>query len=515
MAELDTIALTRLMQANPDIFLCEGARRNLLWFAEYMDATFQATPFHKSYYRIMDAFAHRKIHKMIIQAPPQHGKSQCSSRFLPAFMLGLNPDLKIGLASYAATIATDFNRDVQRLIDTQEYNGAFPQTSLNASNVVTVSGNYLRNSEVFEIVNHKGSFRTVGRGGSLTSKTLDVGILDDLYKDSKEANSPVVRQQAWKWYTDVFLSRFHNDSQQLIVFTRWHKDDIIGHILESQKHIIVKNWADIENVPKDTWVVVNYEAIKTGEPTEIDERQPGCALWDTRHSLERLKAIRDINPVGFQCLYQGNPGNAEGRLYQPFKTWINKEDWGKYVRSGNYTDVADEGNDFLFSACYDIYVSENQTWDEHRKRFVPLIYALITDIEFTDANTDVTTITVPAMLNRNGTQRAWIESNNGGSQFEKVVKTKVRAMTTAFYQGTNKESRIVTNAPFVNQSIIMPFDWDNRFPKAYEAITNFLREFTANAHDDAVDGLTGIYEKEIADGNTQPYNAHNRGIRVH
>jgi hypothetical protein len=27
--------------------------------------------------------------------------------------------------------------------------------------------------------------------------------------------------------------------------------------------------------------------------------------------------------------------------------------------------------------------------------------------------------------------------------------------------------------------------------------------------------LTGIYEKEIADGNTKPYGAASRGVRVH
>lgn len=513
--DTQTMQVTRLLTEHPELFLQEGARRNLLWFAQYMDSGFEPTPFHRAYYRVLDMFAKGRIRRLIIQAPPQHGKSQGSSRFLPADMLGLFPDLKIGLASYASTIASDFNRDVQRIIDTEAYHEIFPETTLNDSNVVTVSSNYLRNSEVFEIVNHRGSFRTVGRGGSLTSKTLDVGILDDLYKDTKEANSPVVRAQAWKWYTDVFLSRLHNKSQQLIVFTRWHKDDIIGHILESQPYIVAKNWADLDNVPDDTWVVVNFEAIKTGEPTEIDPRREGEALWEERHSLKRLMEARALNPVGFQCLYQGNPGNAEGRLYQPFKTWVRKEDWGKVVRSGNYTDVADEGSDFLFSACYDIVVSDNTVYDEHKRRFVPLIYALITDIEFTDANTDVTTVTVPAMINRNGTQKAWIESNNGGSQFEKVVKTKVRALTVPFYQGGNKESRIVTNAPFVNQFIIMPFGWEDRYPKAYQAITEFLREFSANAHDDAADGLTGIYEKEIADGNTMPYNSSSRGIRVH
>ena len=120
---------------------------------------------------------------------PTHN-SQGSSRFLPAQMLGLWPDLKICICSYAATIAKDFNRDVQRLIDCDEYRAVFPDTNLNGSNVVTVANNYLRNSDVFEIVNHTGSLRVVGRGGSLTSKTVDVMIYDDLYKDSAEANSP-------------------------------------------------------------------------------------------------------------------------------------------------------------------------------------------------------------------------------------------------------------------------------------------------------------------------------------
>jgi len=445
---------------------------------------------------------------------PTHN-SQGSSRFLPAQMLGLNPDLKIAICSYAATIAKDFNRDVQRIIDTQEYHAIFPETMLNGSNVVTVANNYLRNSDVFEIVGRQGSLRVVGRGGALTSKTVDVMILDDLYKDSAEANSPVVRAGAWDWYTKVARTRLHNKSQQLIVFTRWHPEDIIGHILESEQVIKAERWEDFENIPAGAWVLVNFEAIKTGAPTEIDGRAEGEALWPERHSLERLQQQRDIDPVGFQCLFQGEPGSAEGRLYQPFKTWVEKSDWGTYVRSGCYVDVADEGNDYLFAASYDIYRSENQIWNENTKRFEPLLFALITGIIYTDESTDVTTVTVPRLINEKGVQKAWIESNNGGSQFEKVVKRKVRALTVPFYQGANKESRIVTNAPFVNQHIIMPFGWETAYPKMYAHITGFLRNFTGNAHDDDADGLTGIYEKEIAGGNTQPYAQAHRGVRVH
>lgn len=444
---------------------------------------------------------------------PTHN-SEGSSRKLPAFMLGLNPDTKICIGSYAATIARDFNRDVQRIIDTPSYRELFPETYLNGSNVVTMANTYLRNSDVIEMVGRKGLLRVVGRGGSLTSKTVDVSILDDVYKDYAEGNSPIVRNAAWKWYTTVVRTRLHNDSQELIVFTRWHDDDLIGRIEKSGETIIdVKCWADLEDVTPGAWVRINFEGLKTGEPTEIDPREPGAALWESRHSKQKLEAQKALDPVQFQCLYQGNPGSAEGRLYQPFKTWVEKSDYGTYIRSGAYIDVADEGDDLLFAATYDVYKSDNLFFNEKTKRMEPILFALITDMEMTDENTDVTTVTVPAMINRNGTQKAWVESNNGGAGYEKVIKKKVRAITDPFYQGGNKESRIITASAMVNQHIIMPFGWETRYKAVYDHVTGFLRNFGANTHDDPEDGLTGIYEKEIADGNIQPYAHTNRGVR--
>lgn len=445
---------------------------------------------------------------------PTHN-SEGSSRKLPAFMLGLDPDKKICIGSYAATIARDFNRDVQRIIDTPRYRELFPETYLNGSNVVTMANTYLRNSDVIEMVGRKGSLRVVGRGGSLTSKTVDVSILDDVYKDYAEGNSPIVRNAAWKWYTTVVRTRLHNDSQELIVFTRWHDDDLIGRIEKSGETVIdIKSWDDVKNIPAGAWVCINFEGLKTGEPTEIDPREPGAALWDRRHSRAKLEGQRALDPVQFQCLYQGNPGNAEGKLYRnPFRTYVDKSEWGTYVRSGNYTDVADEGDDFTFSACYDIYKSGNEAWNEQKKRFEPILYALITDMVFAQENTEITAVTVPEMINRCGTQKAWIESNNGGSGFEKVIRKKLKAVTEPFYQGANKESRIITNSAMVNAQIIMPIGWEQRFPKIHEHLTGFLRDFPANAHDDPEDGLTGIYEKELADGDTRPYSQATRGVK--
>ena len=162
---MNDAAASEIVAKNTDLLLQEAARTRLVNFAKYVNPQLSLQQFHITYYTILDMFAHGKIRKLIVQQPPQHGKSEGSSRLLPAFILGLNPDTKVCVGSYSATIARDFNRDVQRIIDKEEYGKVFPNTYLNNSNVVTVSSNYLRNSDVFECVGHKGGLRAVGRGG--------------------------------------------------------------------------------------------------------------------------------------------------------------------------------------------------------------------------------------------------------------------------------------------------------------------------------------------------------------
>ena len=86
--------------------------------------------FHQSYYRLLEAFAEGRVKRLIITMPPQHGKSVGASTLLPAYMLGLNPDLRIAIASYSASLASKFNRRVQRIIESREYAEIFPETTI-------------------------------------------------------------------------------------------------------------------------------------------------------------------------------------------------------------------------------------------------------------------------------------------------------------------------------------------------------------------------------------------------
>ena len=82
------------IKSNPGEIVREAARHRLINFARYLKPDLVLEPFHFVYYTLLDMFAHGLIRKMIVQMPPQHGKSEGSSRNLPAFMLGLNPDKK-------------------------------------------------------------------------------------------------------------------------------------------------------------------------------------------------------------------------------------------------------------------------------------------------------------------------------------------------------------------------------------------------------------------------------------
>ena len=78
------------------------------------------TKFHDSYYSVLEAYAEGRISKLIVSVPPQHGKSMGATTLLPAYMLGVDPDMRIAIASYSGTLASKFNRRVQRILDSKE-----------------------------------------------------------------------------------------------------------------------------------------------------------------------------------------------------------------------------------------------------------------------------------------------------------------------------------------------------------------------------------------------------------
>lgn len=469
ITELDMLLMEREM---------EYAQNDLLEFTEFTMPKFQRKWFHEKYYNILNLFAKGSIKNLIISMPPQVGKSEGSSRRLPAYITGIRPDDKMALVSYSATKAQKFGRETIGIMNEPEFKAIFPNVKYPERGHVEAKAN--TNMER-ESLNSDGSMRFVGVGGPLTGETVDILIYDDLYKDWQDANSPIYQEKVWDWYTAVANTRLHNDSQQLMVFTRWSENDLVGKLQDMGK--VIPFDGTNYDVPDDCYLHINFPALKEGNPTQLDPREHGKALWEERHSKAKLEAARAKDPEKFDCLYQGNPVNKQGLLYsKPFKTY---RDLPELKIRKAYIDTADTGKDYLCAVVYGLPIG---AVDKNK---------YVIDVLYTDKGMEITEPQTSDLLNRNNVKQAEVESNNGGRSFARnVQKLSMNTKVNWFHQSKNKEARIYSNSATVNDEIVFPENWHVQWAEFYKAVTKYKKVFKANKHDDAPDVLTGIVEKE-------------------
>lgn len=278
------------------------AKERLALFLNYIMPTYDRQWFHTLIADKCQALFEGRIKKLMVFVPPQNGKSEIVSRKFPAWVLGKNPTCKIVGCSYSSDLAEGFSRSIQLTIDSDEYRSIFPDTKLPQRG----GGGLIRNVDYFDTI-EGGFYKAVGVTGGLTGTPVDLAIIDDPVKDKIEAYSETYRQRVWDWYTDVLLTRLHNDSKQLLIMTRWHNDDLAGRILKSEG---------------DDWEVVCLPAIKEDNSNKEDPREIGEALWEGRHSIDRLRQMEKRSTRTFAALYQQHPSVEGGNIW--IDSWFRK-----------------------------------------------------------------------------------------------------------------------------------------------------------------------------------------------
>lgn len=290
----------------------ELARRFMLDFVLATYPGYLAGWFHRTLCEALEHFLAdveaRLSPRLMIFAPPRHGKSEIVSRRFPAWGLGRNPDLGFISASHSFPLAKRMNRDCQRIIDHPVYAQIFPGTMINSRNVRNDatdgdSKGALRNTEEFEVIGRRGGYRCAGVGGGISGFGADILIVDDPFRNRKDADSRNVRETVWDWFTQDAMTRLAPGGGVLLMHTRWHMDDLAGRLLTKAK----------EGESED-WKVISYPAI-----AEHDEphRKAGEALHPERYdeaSLARRKAA--MGTRGWMSLYQQSPIATEGALFR-------------------------------------------------------------------------------------------------------------------------------------------------------------------------------------------------------
>ena len=250
--------------------------------------------------KTIDRFIAGDLNRVMVHMPRRHGKSELTSRRAPAYAMGRNPDEEIIACSYGADLAGRMNRDVQRIMGSQQYSMLFPDTSLSRR---SVGDHYARNNTIFEIPGHKGSYTCAGVGGPIVGMGYRLGFIDDFCKNREEADSPVMRDKWWEWYSSAFHPAQAPGAGIMITATRWHRDDLCGRLLEKAR----------DDAKADQWYVLKLPAICEAAGTHPDDpRQAGEALWPARYDVDALHKIKANSLYEWSSQYQQNPSPEGG-----------------------------------------------------------------------------------------------------------------------------------------------------------------------------------------------------------
>lgn len=281
------------------------ARSSIKHFVQQFTPSYVSSPFGDHLCKEIDSFVasyeRGESPRLMIFAPPRHGKSQIVSRALPAYLLGRNPKMQILAASASQEFADEFGLFVKNLLNDPLFADLFPDCrpdpSSNAvSRFSTVDG---------------GSYRAVGVGVQIVGRGADCLIIDDPVKGRAEAYSATARMALSNWYKTSARTRLQPNGAVIIMHQRWHPEDLAGEIQRISQ----------EKRKADQFRVLVYPAI--AEEDDIIGRKPGEPLDPVRWPLHALEAWQAGMPeADWLALFQQRPVRAEGGFF--------KADWFRF-----------------------------------------------------------------------------------------------------------------------------------------------------------------------------------------
>lgn len=278
----------------------ECARRHLVDFQARMDRDYTRARHLDALADHLEAVDRRDLDKLIVCLPPRHGKSRTIAQDFVAWTLGRDPSQQIILASYGAELAEHHSRRAREMISDERY----PFADVQVDNTSRAADRWA--------TNRGGLVRASGVGGSLTGFGAHLLIIDDAVKDIEAAESALIRESVWSWYSTVARTRLNARGAQVVVGTRWHDDDIIGRLLNSPG--------------AHQWTTLIFPAI--ADEDDRLGRNVGEALWPQRFPLTSYPSVEagELSSRQFSALYQQRPQSAEGSIF--------KRQWFEYRYDG-------------------------------------------------------------------------------------------------------------------------------------------------------------------------------------
>lgn len=324
-------------EAAAELLRRREARRQLAAYINFTSPKYKQSGFSASVCAALDMFlddmqaGKRPI--LVLQAPPQHGKSEIVSRKLPAYILGRFPDWRVGAASYSDELANAMAQDVRRNLADDRHRKLFPQPAEKRRYDVNRTGE-------FTAPGGAGGYLGVGVGAGLTGRPVDIGIIDDPVKNEKEALSPTVKEGHWNWYQTVFTTRLSENSGQIIMATSWAEDDLPARICSHFK-----------GDPRLT--VLRFPAINLPGEVGYNPNLPPGPLVPELKSLAFLQEVKSLfSDYWWSAMYQQSPRALGGNVFKEtgLRYYFPKDlptKFDKVIASLDATFKDTDGTDFV------------------------------------------------------------------------------------------------------------------------------------------------------------------------
>jgi phage terminase large subunit-like protein len=214
--------------------------------------------------------------RLVFAAPPQHGKTEVTLAGLVWLFLE-HPGKRHAYVTYNQQRANKIARRVRRIL--------------------SGLGLVVRGTLAQMILPGGGQCLFTSIDGGITGEPVDgLCVIDDPFKNRREAESEQRRSIVLSAYRDAIETRVHPGASIVVMATRWHPQDLSGVLQD------------------DGWEYINLPAIAEGD--DPNGREVGEPLFPELWPLDWLATKRSrVGDFTWWALYQGRPRPPGGKVF--------------------------------------------------------------------------------------------------------------------------------------------------------------------------------------------------------
>jgi predicted phage terminase large subunit-like protein len=292
---------------NPEMSEADRKLWDLFVFSKRVLGYEQVTKLHMGWFKSL-----LESQFLLLLAPRGHFKSVAVTISYALWRLVHNPNLRILIVNETLINARNFLREIkEHALANERFRERYGAWDMAASKWTEDSVTIPRTRILKE-----PSISAGGVLGNLVSLHNDIVILDDPVSN-KNSETPHQRQKLLNWFKNVILPALEPDGQLIVVGTRWHSEDLYGHIRED---VGFNHWTQV--VQSAEW---------------NDEAGVRRVLFPERFSEKKLDELKGtMGTSSYFCQMLNDVSGQEGSDFKA--SWI---DSGKYdLRPDNLTVYA-------------------------------------------------------------------------------------------------------------------------------------------------------------------------------